>query len=71
MEYMELNPVFKYLKKDIMTRRAYQMNIDFFGEIQTTRVKEPIRLYLNFNDKEEQRDIKFYHLNALIETSRQ
>ena len=49
---MELNPVFKYLKKDIMTRRAYQMNIDFFGQIQATRVKEPIRLYLNFNDKD-------------------
>ena len=71
MEYMELNPVFKYLQKDVMTRRTYQMNIDFFGEIQTTRVKEPIRLYLNFNDEEDQTDIKFYHLNGLIETSRQ
>ena len=71
MEYMELNPVFKYLKKDVMTRRSYQMNIDIFGEIKTTRVKEPIRMYLNFNDKEDQRDIKFYHLNGLIETSRQ
>ena len=70
MEYMELNPVFKYLKKDVMTRRIYQMNIDFFGEIQTTRVKEPIRLYFNFNDIFDQRDIKFYHLNGLIETSR-
>lgn len=71
MDYMELNPVFKYLKKDVMTRRTYQMNIDFFGQIQTTRVKEPIRMYLNFNDDEEQTDIKFYHLNGLIETSRQ
>ena len=71
MDYMELNPVFKYLKKDVMTRRTYQMNIDFFGQIQTTRVKEPIRMYLNFNGEEEQTDIKFYHLNGLIETSRQ
>ena len=47
------------------------MNIDLFGQIQTTRVKEPIRMYLNFNDDEEQTDIKFYHLNGLIETSRQ
>tara|TARA_B000000475_G_scaffold268494_1_gene261051 strand:- start:765 stop:980 length:216 start_codon:yes stop_codon:yes gene_type:complete len=71
MEYMELNPVFKYLKKDVMTRRTYQMNIDFFGEIRSTTAKEPIRLYLNFNDKDDQTDIKFYHLNGLIETSRQ
>lgn len=68
-EYFELNPVYNGLKKDVLKRNSYQMNIDLFGEIKHTVVKVPIRLYLDFDKEEDQTDIKCYHLNGLIETS--
>ena len=34
-EYFELNPVYNGLKKDVLKRNSYQMNIDIFGDIQT------------------------------------
>jgi len=68
-EYFELNPVYNGLKKDVLKRNSYQMNIDIFGDIQTTVIKVPIRLYLDFDKEEDQTDIKRYHLNGLIETS--
>ena len=45
------------------------MNIDIFGDIRTTVIKVPIRLYMDFDKEEDQTDIKRYHLNGLIETS--
>ena len=70
-KYFELNPIFNGLKKDVLKRNSYQMNIDIFGDIQTSIIKVPIRLYLDFDKNEDPTDIKYYHLNGLIDTSLQ
>ena len=48
MDYMELNPVFKYLKKDVMTRRSYQMNIDFFWRNSNNKSKRTDKIIFKF-----------------------
>lgn len=67
-EYLELNPVYNGLKKDIMIQNQIQLEKDFFGDIQMTRKKVPVKLYLRTRNKD-MTNIKNYHLNGLIDTS--
>jgi len=67
-EYLELNPVYNRLKKDIMIQHRIQLTTDFFGDIQAIRIKVPIRLYIDFADSDKT-NIESYYLKDFIETS--
>jgi hypothetical protein len=65
-EYMQLNPMFNGLKVDVMTSHKIVLEQNFYGDIQMKRVKIPVKMYLNTQNKDDMSDIKNYHLNAFL-----
>ena len=59
-EYLQLNPVCNGLKVDVMTSHEIVLEPDFFGNIQMRRVKIPVKMYLNTQNKDDMTDIKNY-----------
>ena len=68
-ECLVLNPVYNGLKKDIMIQNQIQLTTNFCGDIQTIRIKAPVKLYIEFTSSRPNTDIESYHLNDFIETS--
>ena len=68
-ECLILNPVYNWLKKDIMTQNEIQLTTNFYGDIQAIRIKVPVKLYIGFTPSRPNTNIESYHLNDFIETS--
>lgn len=63
-EYLTMNPIFKWLKKDINSRNEYHMYLSF-GEIREVVIKVPMRIYPRL-EKKDMTDIKNYNVNEYV-----